>query len=434
MIKLFNIDAEIGVLGGLLIDPIKMTDITEIIKPSDFYNPIYKRIYDAMLDMYSKGVLIDPLLLIDSLKLEKDFGIEEITYKLIEEVPTSANLIKYAKIVREKSVLRKINEMGMKMVQMSTDGYEDSNGILDDVESMVLSIAENSNNTDVVTIKDIMGEEYNKIEELANNTEGVSGLSTGFQQFDDWTNGWQDSDLIILASRPSMGKTAIALNMALHTSVKEKSHVMIFSLEMSSSQLLQRFLSSSSGVPLEKIKSGRLEVHHWIKLGMVSAELSECNIHIVDEPNINVMGIRSRARRQKAEGKLDMIIIDYLQLISGKGGDNRQQEISEISRSLKILARELEVPILALSQLSRSCEQRSNRRPLLSDLRDSGAIEQDADIVIFLYRDEYYNENTDDKGIAEIIFSKHRNGATGTIILRFDGTLVKFSDYNTKGW
>ena len=429
--KLFNIEAEVSVLGGLLIDPVKMQDVTGIVKPNDFYNPVHEKIFNGMLTIYSRGGLIDPLVLIDELKSQDKFDSEEIMYKLIEDVPTSANLITYAKIVKEKSVLRKIDEMGKKMINMARDGYESSSGILDDVENMVLSIAENSSNEDVVKIKDIMNSEYEKLEELCKNQGEVTGLSSGFRNLDSMTDGFHKSDLVILASRPAMGKTSIALNIALHTSIEDKSNVLIFSLEMSNSQLLQRFLSSRSDVQLAKIKNGSLEIEDWVKLGAVSKDLCESNIKIVDIPSLNVMDIRSMARRAKAEGKLDMIIIDYLQLINGKGGDNRQQEISEISRSLKILARELEVPVIALSQLSRSCEQRANRRPMLSDLRDSGAIEQDADIVIFLYRDEYYNETSEDKGLAEVIISKHRNGATGMIKLRFFGETTKFKDYTT---
>ena len=261
----------------------------------------------------------------------------------------------------------------------------------------------------------------------------TTGISSGFKHFDEMTNGFHPSDLVILAARPAMGKTAFVLNLALHAAVEEQKSVMIFSLEMSNSQLLQRFLAAKARIPLSNLRNGFLENDHWVKLGSASSKLAESSIQIADMPNINVMEIRAMARRAKAAGKLDMIIIDYLQLIKGrdKNGESRQQEISDISRSLKIIARELEVPVIALSQLSRGPEQRADRRPMLSDLRDSGAIEQDADMVVFLYRDDYYNEESEDKGIAEIIIGKQRNGPVGTVKLRFFHEYTQFGDYTT---
>ena len=281
-------------------------------------------------------------------------------------------------------------------------------------------ISENKESKDVISIKDAMTEEFMRLEEVFNNKGAATGISSGFVNFDEKTSGFNPSDLIILAARPSMGKTAFALNLALNAAMKSDKSVLIFSLEMSSSQLLQRLLAVQSGIGLQKIRNGFLEEEEWGRLGIASGQLAESHI-------------RAMARRLKAMNKLDMIVIDYLQLIKGTGrGDNRQQEISDISRSLKGIARELDIPIIALSQLSRAPEQRADRRPMLSDLRESGAIEQDADMVVFLYRDDYYNEESEEKGITEVIIGKQRNGPVGTVKLRFFHEITKFADYTTR--
>jgi replicative DNA helicase len=430
-----SIEAERSVLGGILLKPDALEEIAEIVKPSDFYKGAHRNIYDAMMTAYSKGEVIDPIVLINTLKKQNKFeesGGEAILYEIIEQVPTAANIHSYARIVKEKATLRKLGDIGTQIVEMTHEGYEDIDDILDKAEGMIFKIAENKESKDVIEVKDIIAAEYERLEKLMDNKGMTTGISSGFKHFDEMTNGFHPSDLVILAARPAMGKTAFVLNLALQAAVEENKCVMIFSLEMSNSQLLQRFLSSKARIPLSNLRNGFLENDHWVKLGAASSKLAESSIQIADMPNINVMEIRAMARRAKAAGKLDMIIIDYLQLIKGRDkNESRQQEISDISRALKIIARELEVPVIALSQLSRGPEQRADRRPMLSDLRDSGAIEQDADMVIFLYRDDYYNEESEDKGIAEVIIGKQRNGPTGTVKLRFFHEYAQFGDYTT---
>lgn len=431
-----SIEAEKAVLGGIFLKPESFGDIIEIISPSDFYKVGHKYIYEAMIDIYNNGENIDPIVVMNELKKQNRFdeiGGESLLYEIIEEVPTAANIITYAKIIKEKSTLRKLGDVGTKIVEMSYDGNEDVDTILDKAEGLIFKISESKESKDVISIREAMTEEFIRLEEVFNNKGVTTGISSGFINFDDKTSGFNPSDLIIIAARPSMGKTAFALNLALNAAMKSSKSVLIFSLEMSSSQLLQRLLAIQSGIGLQKIRNGFLEEEEWGRLGIASGQLASSNINIADIPNVNVLEIRAMARRLKAMGKLDMIVIDYLQLIKGTGkGDNRQQEISDISRSLKGIARELNIPIIALSQLSRAPEQRADRRPMLSDLRESGAIEQDADMVVFLYRDDYYNEESEEKGITEVIIGKQRNGPVGTVKLRFFHEITKFGDYTTK--
>ncbi len=431
-----SIEAEKAVLGGIFLKPESFGDIIEIISPSDFYKVGHKYIYEAMIDIYNNGENIDPIVVMNELKKQNRFdeiGGESLLYEIIEEVPTAANIITYAKIIKEKSTLRKLGDVGTKIVEMSYDGNEDVDTILDKAEGLIFKISESKESKDVISIREAMTEEFIRLEEVFNNKGVTTGISSGFINFDDKTSGFNPSDLIIIAARPSMGKTAFALNLALNAAMKNSKSVLIFSLEMSSSQLLQRLLAIQSGIGLQKIRNGFLEEEEWGRLGIASGQLASSNINIADIPNVNVLEIRAMARRLKAMGKLDMIVIDYLQLIKGTGkGDNRQQEISDISRSLKGIARELNIPIIALSQLSRAPEQRADRRPMLSDLRESGAIEQDADMVVFLYRDDYYNEESEEKGITEVIIGKQRNGPVGTVKLRFFHEITKFGDYTTK--
>ncbi|MGL5657853.1 MAG: replicative DNA helicase, partial [Cetobacterium sp.] len=325
-------------------------------------------------------------------------------------------------------------DIGTKIVEMTYEGYEDVDTILDKAEGMIFKVAESKESKDIVSLKEVVTNEFERLEQLLQNKGVTTGISSGFKHFDEMTSGFHPSDLVILAARPSMGKTAFALNLALNAAMKAEKGVLVFSLEMSSSQLLQRLLAIEAGIGLQKIRNGFLGEDDWGKLGIASGKLANAEINIADVPNVNVLEIRSIARRLKAAGKLDMILIDYLQLIKGTSGksDNRQQEISDISRSLKGIARELDIPIIALSQLSRAPEQRADRRPMLSDLRESGAIEQDADMVVFLYRDDYYNDESEQKGITEVIIGKQRNGPVGTVNLKFFHEITKFGDYTTK--
>lgn len=432
-----SIEAEKSVLGGIFLKPDIFGDIVEILHPNDFYKNGHKLIYEAMRDIYNSGIGIDPIVVVNKLKKNEKFDElvgEQLLFDIISDVPTAANILEYAKIVKEKSTLRRLGEVGTKIVELAYEGYEEVDTILDKAEGMIFKISENVDSKDLVSLKDVIAQEFVRLEKVYQNKGVATGISSGFSDFDQMTSGFHPSDLIILAARPAMGKTAFALNLALNAAMKSKKGVLLFSLEMSSSQLLQRLLSIEAGIGLQKIRNGFLDSDDWGKLGLASMKLSNSEINIADLPNVNVLEIRAIARRLKAAGKLDMIIIDYLQLIKGNStrGDNRQQEISEISRALKGIARELDIPIIALSQLSRATEQRADRRPMLSDLRESGAIEQDADMVMFLYRDDYYNEESEDKGLTEVIIGKQRNGPVGTIKLRFFHEYTKFENFTSK--
>lgn len=432
-----SIEAEKSVLGGIFLKPDIFGDIVEILHPNDFYKNGHKLIYEAMRDIYNSGIGIDPIVVVNKLKKNEKFDElvgEQLLFDIISDVPTAANILEYAKIVKEKSTLRRLGEVGTKIVELAYEGYEEVDTILDKAEGMIFKISENVDSKDLVSLKDVIVQEFVRLEKVYQNKGVATGISSGFSDFDQMTSGFHPSDLIILAARPAMGKTAFALNLALNAAMKSKKGVLLFSLEMSSSQLLQRLLSIEAGIGLQKIRNGFLDSDDWGKLGLASMKLSNSEINIADLPNVNVLEIRAIARRLKAAGKLDMIIIDYLQLIKGNStrGDNRQQEISEISRALKGIARELDIPIIALSQLSRATEQRADRRPMLSDLRESGAIEQDADMVMFLYRDDYYNEESEDKGLTEVIIGKQRNGPVGTIKLRFFHEYTKFENFTSR--
>ena len=432
-----SIEAEKSVLGGIFLKPDIFGDVVEILHPNDFYKNGHKLIYEAMRDIYNSGTGIDPIVVVNKLKKNEKFDElvgEQLLFDIISDVPTAANIIEYAKIVKEKATLRRLGEVGTKIVELAYEGYEEVDNILDKAEGMIFKISENVDSKDLVSLKDVIAQEFVRLEKVYQNKGVATGISSGFSDFDQMTSGFHPSDLIILAARPAMGKTAFALNLALNAAMKSKKGVLLFSLEMSSSQLLQRLLSIEAGIGLQKIRNGFLDPDDWGKLGLASMKLSNSEINIADLPNVHVLEIRAIARRLKAAGKLDMIIIDYLQLIKGNStrGDNRQQEISEISRALKGIARELDIPIIALSQLSRATEQRADRRPMLSDLRESGAIEQDADMVMFLYRDDYYNEDSEDKGLTEVIIGKQRNGPVGTIKLRFFHEYTRFENFTSR--
>ncbi len=432
-----SLEAERSVLGGIFLKPDIFSEVIEIITASDFYKMAHKLIFEVMQEVYGSGESIDPIIVMDRLKRKDkfdDIGGEAIFYEIIEEVPTAANILTYARIIKEKATLRKLGDIGTKIVEMTYEGYEDVDTILDRAEGMIFKVAESKESKDIVSLKEVVTNEFERLEQLLQNKGVTTGISSGFKHFDEMTSGFHPSDLVILAARPSMGKTAFALNLALNAAMKAEKGVLVFSLEMSSSQLLQRLLAIEAGIGLQKIRNGFLGEDDWGKLGIASGKLANAEINIADVPNVNVLEIRSIARRLKAAGKLDMILIDYLQLIKGTSGksDNRQQEISDISRSLKGIARELDIPIIALSQLSRAPEQRADRRPMLSDLRESGAIEQDADMVVFLYRDDYYNDESEQKGITEVIIGKQRNGPVGTVNLKFFHEITKFGDYTTK--
>jgi replicative DNA helicase len=429
----YSIEAEKSVLGGIFLKQDLLEDLIEILGPSDFYKLVHQYVYESMLECYNSGKAIDPVILIDRLKKKNKFeeiGGEDVLYDIIASVPTAANVVNYAKIVKEKALLRNLMNIGSQIVEMAQEGYEEVETILDKAESLIFKVSETKENKDVVSLKELVGPELERLEVVVKNKGVTTGISSGFKSFDNMTSGFHDSDLVILAARPSMGKTAFVLNLALYAALEQQKGVLVFSLEMSNSQIFQRLLAIESKIPISKIRNGFIDEREWGQLGLASGRLANSNIQIADVPNVTVLEIRAIARRAKAAGKLDMILIDYLQLIKGSSkGDNRQQEVSDISRALKGIARELNVPVIALSQLSRAPEQRADRRPMLSDLRDSGAIEQDADMVMFLYRDEYYNEDSEFKGIAEVIIGKQRNGPVGSLKLAFLNETNRFADY-----
>ncbi len=432
----YNIEAEQSILGGIFVKPDAIAKVIEIVRADDFYKNANKIIFESMLECYEEGDVIDPLLIIEKLKKRQkinEVGGENEIFEIMRSVPTAANIANYARIVKEKSVLRKLIDVGTQVAELAYEGYDEVEAIMDKAENMIFRIAQDKEKKEVYSVKDLIDEEFERLEKVYKNKGEVTGISSSFTEFDKMTSGFHPSDLVIIAARPSMGKTAFAMNLALASAVKQKKGVLIFSLEMSNSQIFQRLISAESKVSMKKLRNGYLDPDEWARVGVATGRLAESPIFIADVPNVSVLEIRAIARRLKAENKLDMILIDYLQLIKGRDrSDNRQQEISDISRTLKGLARELNVPVIALSQLSRATEQRADRRPMLSDLRDSGAIEQDADVVIFLYRDEYYNEQSEDKGLAEVIIGKQRNGPVGTVVLRFFNEITKFEDFTTR--
>ena len=429
-----NIEAEQAVIGGMLIEKEAISKVAEFLKADDFYREAHRLIFEAMLELFNKNEAVDLVTVTEALrkndKLEAVGGIAYIT-SLANSVPTAANINYHGKIVEEKALLRGLINSATHIASM---GYEDTEAvadIIDKAEKMILEVSERKMSGDFVPIKSIIFDAFGKIEQLYASKGGITGLATGFKDLDKITSGLQPSDLILVAARPSMGKTAFTLNIASHVAIREKKAVAFFSLEMSKEQLVQRMLCSEATIDSQRLRIGELEERDWTKLISAADRLSSAPIYIDDTPGITVMEMRSKARRLKIEHDLQLIIIDYLQLMQGssnKGGDNRQQEISEISRSLKALARELNLPVIALSQLSRSVESRQIKKPMLSDLRESGSLEQDADIVSFLYREDYYNPETENKNITDIIIAKHRNGPVDTVQLFFHKQFTKFCD------
>jgi len=427
-----NIEAEQSVLGAMLLNRETIPTVTEIIKPEDFYREDNREIFEAILDLYDQAEPIDLITVSEQLKLRGTMdeigGLEYLTY-LANSVPTTANARHYAQIVEEKSILRQLIKASSEIANMSYEASEEVTYVLDKAEKNIFDILQKRNFKGLIPIKDVLVETFNKLEELYNNKGHITGIPTGFADLDFKTSGLQNSDLIFIAARPAMGKTAFALNIAQYAAINRKIPVAIFSLEMSKEQLVNRMLCCEAMVDSQKMRTGKLEDDDWQKIAKALGPLSEAPIYIDDTPGISIMEIRAKCRRLKLEKNLGLVVIDYLQLLQGRGkSENRQQEISEISRSLKIMAKEINVPVITLSQLSRAPEARADHRPMLSDLRESGSIEQDADIVMFLYRDDYYNPDTDKKNIAEVILAKHRNGSTGTVELVWLGQYTKFAN------
>lgn len=426
-------DAEQAVLSSILMDKDAAAEAFEILKAEDFYSPENKAVYEAAFQLYTKGEPIDVVTVKNQLEENGVFaeigGVETLA-NIAAAVGSSVNVKSYAKIVEEKSVLRRLIKLSGDISETSYKANDDINSILDKAEKGIFDVMQNRNTDSFASIMDVAFDAFSNIEKIYNSSEKITGISTGFTDFDNKTAGLQKSDLILIAARPSMGKTAFVLNVAQHAALKENVPVAIFSLEMSKEQLVNRMLCAEALVDAQKVRTGELNNDDWNKLVEGMGRLSEAPIYIDDTPGITAMDIRAKCRRLKLEKGLGLVVIDYLQLMSGSGrSDSRQQEISEISRSLKAVAREIEAPVIALSQLSRACEARSDHRPMLSDLRESGAIEQDADLVAFLYRDEYYfPEKTEKKNMAELIIAKQRNGPTGTVNLTWLGQYTKFAN------
>ena len=427
-----NIEAEQSILGSVLLENHAINAAQEIINPNDFYNEAHRRIFSVIAELADKNEPVDLITLSNALKDRKlldSVGGTAYLASLVDNVPSAANISNYAKIVKEKAILRGLIGSATEIINSCYETGSDVDQVLDKAEHRIFEISENKIRTSFYPIKNIVRESFKAIEDLFTRKELITGVPTGFHKIDDMTSGLQNSDLIIIAGRPSMGKTAFALNIAQHAALDTQTPVAIFSLEMSKEQLAFRMLSSEAKVDSGRIRKGYLGETDWPKLTTAAGRLSEASLYIDDTPAITVLEMKAKSRRLKAESGLGLIIVDYIQLMRASTYQNsREQEISEISRSLKALAKELKVPVIALSQLNRKVEDRPNRRPQMADLRESGAIEQDADVIAFIYRDEVYNKSDDnpDKGIAEIIIGKQRNGPTGSVKLAF---LDKFTTF-----
>jgi len=431
-----NAEAEMAVLGSMLLEKEAIGRAIELIDGSAFYQDNNRIIFSAVVKLYDANKAVDTVTLVEELK--KQGKIDQVggaTYltSLTASIPTAANIEHYAKIVKEKAILRNLISTASQIVSESYDASSNVDSLLDKAERMIFDIASNKVESKFISLKDIIKDSIETIDNLYQRKEHVTGLATGFHDFDLMTAGLQPSDFIVVAGRPSMGKSALVTCISEHIGVIEKKPIAFFSLEMSKEQLVQRLLCSHARVDYHKVRTGFLSQSDWPRLVNAAGKLSESPIYIDDTPGISVLELRAKARRMKAQYDVGMIVLDYLQLMQGtKGIENRQQEISEISRSIKALARELSVPVIAVSQLSRAVEQRSDRRPQLSDLRESGAIEQDADVVILLLREEYYNPTDENKGVAEVIVAKQRNGPVGSIKLAFINEFTRFENLAKK--
>ena len=428
----FSAEAERAVISSMLLDKDAITSASEILVGEDFYQPQYATLFETMVELHNEGKPVDLVTLPDRLE-EKDVPPElssvDFMRNLFSAVPNSANVKHYAKIVKDKAVLRRLIKVTEGITNACYLGNEPVEDILADTEKQIFHLLQNRSGGDYVSIKDVVIQAVESVERAAKTAGRVTGLSSGFYDLDYKTAGFHPSQLILVAARPAMGKTAFVLNIAEHVAVKEKIPTVVFSLEMSKEELCKRILSMHSKVDAQAMRTGELKDDDWLKMVESAKDVGESGLILDDTPGINISELRSKCRKYKLEHNIGLIIIDYLQLMSGgKRAESRQQEISEISRSLKSLARELEVPVIALSQLSRAVEQRPDKRPMLSDLRESGAIEQDADVVMFIYRDDYYNKDSEEAGISEIIIGKQRSGPTGTVKLAWLGQYTKFAN------
>lgn len=427
-----NLDAETSLLGAILISEDTITEVSDIVAADDFYDKRHRIIYAAMIRLYEKHRPIDLLTLSEGLQarseLEQVGGSTYLT-ELTNAVPSAAHASQYAEIIQQKATRRRLIKAAEEIAELGFDENEETQELLERAETELFAVSDKNVKQNLVSIEQVLNESFDRLDELAKDKTKMRGVPSGYRDVDAKLAGFQRSDLIILAARPSMGKTTLALNFAHNIATQQKQSVLVFSLEMSKEQLVDRMLAEEAGIDAWNIRTGNLTDDDFERLGTAMGVLSEAPIYIDDTPGISVLEMRTKARREAHQHPLGLIIVDYLQLMSGggkSGGDNRVQEISEISRGLKMIARELNVPVIALSQLSRSVESRTDKRPQLSDLRESGSIEQDADVVMFVYREDYYNPDTDRKHITDLLIRKHRNGAIGTVELYFHPERVRF--------
>ncbi|MCE5330151.1 replicative DNA helicase [bacterium] len=436
----YNLEAEESLLGSMLISKEAIGNVIEIVREDDFYRRSNSEIFKAIKELYSKGEPVDPITLADYLKkkdLLEETGGKTFIHSLISNIPLASNAVYYAEIVKHNSILRKLIYAATDIAKMGYEVPDDLSAAVDKAQQLIFSISQDLNyssrNSTFVQIKEVLTEVYDQTVALSEKKTNITGVTTGFIDLDKLTSGLQNSDLIIIAARPGMGKTSLALCIAKNASGKDDTPVAVFSLEMSKQQIAQRLLCSESRIDLHRIRSGDIREHEWPKLGHAIEKLSESRIYIDDAPLLTVMDLRARSRMLVSNFGVKLIIIDYLQLMQSGTNykENRVLEITDISRNLKSLARELKIPVVALSQLSREVEKRPDRRPVLADLRESGAIEQDADLVMLIYRDEYYDKESKAAGTAEVIIAKHRNGPTGQIGLRFSKEYALFSNLET---
>ena len=438
----YSLEAEMSVLGGMFIDADAVVKAIEVVDDSMFYREGHRRLYRAMLKLWEQGEVIDSVTLSEQLKGAGDYeAIGGATYlaQLLDAVPTAANVEYHARIVREKALLRRLIEAATSIIQSTYEAGGEVEALLDEAEQKIFQIAQTHNRKGFVWIKELLWPAMEQIEQLSQNSSPITGVPTGFGDLDMMTAGFQKGDLIIVAARPSMGKTAFTLNLAQHAAISARRAVAFFSLEMSKESLVQRMLTSEARVDASRVRTGRLRDDDYPRLAQAAGLLNTAPIYVDDTPAISILEMRAKARRLKADRPdLALVIVDYLQLMQGNGKtENRQQEVSEISRGLKSLAKELDTPVVALSQLSRAVESRPDKRPMMSDLRESGALEQDADVIAFLYRPEYYHGPTDKdgnslEGRAELIIGKQRNGATGTVHLVFHKEFTRFESYSSR--
>jgi replicative DNA helicase len=428
-----SIEAEESVLGAMLLSESAISDVLEKIRPDDFYKPAHRRIFQAVVSLFGRGEAIDSVTVSEELRRNgelEEVGGKPYIFHLVSSVPAASNAGYYARIVEETALLRRLIEVTQQAAAMAFESADDADTIIDQVEQLVFSVAEKRLGDNFMHIRELLHEQLEHVEALQERGASVTGVATGFVDLDNLTSGLQPSNLVIVAARPSFGKTSLALNIAQQAATDHQVPVAIFSLEMSRTELVQRLVCAEALVDVSKLRRGNLSDQDWSRLATAVGRLADAPIYIDDTESVTVLEIRAKARRLKQKSGLGLVIIDYLQLMSGpRRSENRQQEISEISRSLKILARELQVPVIAVSQLSRAVESRQDKRPMLADLRESGAIEQDADVVMFIYRDEVYNPDSTDKGTAEIMLAKHRNGPVGRLKLTFLENYTKFANY-----